>query len=142
MRNFTYITLVLLLGSSVLLAQKPSSKEIENNYIKVIIMDKGVKRTVLIPKDDIVKNKMNPMKAEQATSKDGVIVSFKDPSKTSISDFEAKYNIKLKHKLVVGYYIFTNASKFTDAQIVEEIIKNEINIETVKPNWRMTNIPQ
>lgn len=139
MKKFTYITLALLLGNNVLLAQKHSSLEIDNSYTKVIIMDKGVKRTVLIPKDNIAKNKMNTMKAEQATSKDGVIISFKDSSKTSISVFEAKYNLKLKHKLVIGYYIFTNLSKFTDVQIVEEIIKNETNIETVKPNWRMTN---
>lgn len=142
MKKFTYITLVLLFGSSVLLAQKPLSKEIDAKYTKVIIMEKGVKRTVLIPKDDTVKSQMNPMKPEQANSKDGVVVRFIDPSKTSISDFEAKYNIKLKHKLIIGYYIFANASISTDAQIVEEIIKNETNIETAKPNWRMTNTPQ
>ena len=141
MKKFTYITLALLLGSSMLLAQKPSAQEIDSNYTKVIIMDKGVKRTVLIPKDDTVDNKMSSMKAEQATSKDGVILKFKDPSQTSISAFEAKYNVKLKHQLASGYYIFENTSKLTDAQIVEEIIKNETNAVTVKPNWKMTNKP-
>lgn len=141
MKKFTYITLALLLGSSMLLAQKPTQKEIDSNYTKVIIMDKGVKRTVLIPKDDTVDNKMSSMKAEQATSKDGVILKFKDSSQTSINAFEAKYNVKLKHQLASGYYIFENTSKLTDAQIVEEIIKNETNAVTVKPNWKMTNKP-
>ena len=78
MRKFTYITLVLLLGSSVLLAQKPSSQEIENNYIKVIIMDKGVKRTVLIPKDDIVKKRMaERFKREGCTARFGIYKDIK-----------------------------------------------------------------
>ena len=141
MKKLTYMTLALLLGSSVLLAQKPSAQEIDSSYTKVIIMDKGVKRTVLIPKDDAVNSRKSPMKAEQATSKDGVILKFKDPSQTSISAFEAKYSIKLKHELASGYYIFTNTSKFTDVQLVEEIIKNETNAATVKPNWKMTNVP-
>lgn len=139
MKKIPQIAVALLLANSLLLAQKPSSLEIDNSYTKVIVMDKGIKRTVLIPKEDTVKNKMNPMKAEQAVSKDGVIVSFKDSSQASINAFETKYKLKLQHKLLVGYYIFTNVSKLTDVQIVEEIIKNETNIETVKPNWKMTN---
>lgn len=125
----------------MLFAQKPTSEELDKNYTKVIIMDKGVKRTVLIPKDDAVNTMMSPMKAEQATSKDGVIVKFKDPSEASITAFEAKYNVKLKHQLASGYCIFENTSKMTDAQIVEEVINNETNTLTVKPNWRMTNKP-
>ena len=141
MKKFTYITLALLLGSSALLAQKPLAQEIDNNYTKVIIMDKGVKRTGLIAKENTLDSKMSSMKAEQATSKDGVVLKFKDSSQASVSAFEAKYNVKLKHQLTSGYYIFENISKLTDVQIVEEIIKNETNAVTVKPNWKMTNKP-
>lgn len=138
MKIFTYIGLALLACNSLLLAQKPSFVDNEK-YKKVIILEKGVKRTILVPKDDTVKNKMNSTRVEQAKSKDGLIVSFKDPSTMSISAFESKYNLKLKHRLRIGYYIFINTSLLTDLQIVEEITTNETNIETVKPNWRTTN---
>jgi len=139
MKKILYITVALLFVNNVLLAQKPSSLEIDNSYIKVITMDKGIKRTVLIPKDDTVKKQMSSMKAEQAVSKDGIIVSFKDSSKVLIRAFEEKYKLKLQHKLHIGYYIFTNVSKLSDIRIVEDIIQNETNVETVKPNWEMTN---
>lgn len=141
MRTFTHITLALLFGSSILMAHKPSAEEISSKHTKVIIMDKGVKRTVFIPRDDALKIRTSPMKAEQAMSKDGIIVKFKDASKVSVTAFEAKYNVKLKQKLASGYYIFENSSKLSDLQIVQEVIKNEINVLTVRPNWQMGNKP-
>jgi len=137
-----FIVLVLLASSSFTFAQKAKTEEMQKNYTEVIILEKGVKRKINIPKDDKVKNTFSPYSAKEATSQEGIIISFKNKSQIVISEFETKYGLKLKTKLVIGYYIFQNISKDSDVQIVENIIKNETNIETVKPNWKMKNSPR
>jgi hypothetical protein len=71
-----------------------------------------------------------------------VIVSFLDTKILSISEFETKYGLKLKEKLVIGYYIFENVSDRSDTEIMSAIIKNETNVKTVKPNWEKKNQPR
>ena len=137
-----FILLAFLASSSFAFAQKVKTEEMQKNYTEVIILEKGVKRKINIPKDDKIKNTLSPYSAKEARSQEGIIVSFKKTSNVSISEFETKYGLKLKTKLVIGYYIFQNISEHSDVQIVEEIIKNETNIETVKPNWKMKNTPR
>ncbi len=137
-----FILLAFLASSSFAFAQKVKTEEMQKNYTQVIILEKGVKRKINIPKDDKTKNTFSPYSAKEATSQEGIIVSFKKPSQISISEFEIKYGLKLKTKLVIGYYIFQNISEHSDIQIVEDIMKNETNIETVKPNWKMKNTPR
>lgn len=137
-----FILLAFLASSSFTFAQKVKTEAMQKNYTEVIILEKGVKRKINIPKDDKIKNTFSPYSAKEATSKEGIIVSFKKPSQVSISEFETKYGLKLKTKLVIGYYIFQNISESSDVQIVGNIIKNETNIQTVKPNWKMRNTPR
>lgn len=142
MKNIIYIALTLLLGSSAALADKPTKATSDNSYKKSYILEKGVKREVLLPKDGVSGDKVSSMQAKKATSKDGIVVQFNNPDRAAITAFEATYGLKLQHKLVSGYYIFDNVSGTPDIQVVESIINNETNVQTVKPNWKMTNKPQ
>jgi len=137
-----FTLLVFLASSTSAFAQKIKTEEMQKNYTEVIILEKGVKRKINIPKDDKIKNTLSPYSAKEATSQEGIIVSFKKLAQISISEFETRYGLKFKTKLVIGYYIFQNISEHSDIQIVEDIMKNETNIETVKPNWKMKNTPR
>ena len=137
-----FMLLAFLANSSVAISQKVKQQDNTENYTKVTILDKGVKRKIYISKDDTLKNKFNPHTAKQLSSKDGIIISFKDPIRISMSGFEAKYGLKFKKKLLIGYYIFQNISEYSDVKIVGKIIKNEPNVKTVKPNWKKKNIPR
>jgi hypothetical protein len=137
-----FMLLTFLLSNSLASSQKSALQETEENYIQIIILDKGVKRKIYIPKDDTLKNKFNPHTAKQLSTKDGIIISFKDPVQIPMSEFEAKYGLKLQKKLLIGYYIFQNISGYSDIQIVGKIIKNEPNVKTVKPNWKKKNSPR
>ena len=137
-----FILLAFLASSSFIFAQKVKTEDMQKNYTEVTILEKGVKRKINIPKDDKIKNTFSPYSTKEATSQEGIIVSFKKPSQVSISEFETKYGLKLKTKLVIGYYIFKNISESSDVQIVGDIIKNETNVKTVKPNWKMRNTPR
>jgi len=137
-----FMLLTFLLSNSFASSQKSTLQETEANYTKITILDKGVKRKIYISKDDTLKNKFNPHTAKQLSSKDGIIISFKDPIRISMSEFEAKYGLKFKKKLLIGYYIFQNISEYSDVKIVGKIIKNEPNVKTVKPNWKKKNIPR
>ena len=137
-----FTLLAFLASSTSAFAQKVKIEEMQKNYTEVIILEKGVKRKINIPKDDKIKNTLSSYSAKEATSQEGIIVSFKKLAQISISEFETRYGLKFKTKLVIGYYIFQNISEHSDIQIVEDIMKNETNIETVKPNWKMKNTPR
>ena len=142
-KNIVTFTLIAFFASSTFsFSDKVKAKATTTSYTEVTILEKGVKRKIRIPKDDAIKSRNNTHEAKQLTSKEGIILTFKDPSKVSISELEAKYGIKLKTKLVIGYYIFKNMSKKSDVEIVESIITEESNIKTVKPNWKMKNLPR
>ncbi len=122
-------------------SQKAERKrDLKNNHQQAVILDGGVKRTIHIAKDSQLKSKMNSYDAKRITSKDGVIVNFIDSSYLSVDEFAKKYGLKFKQRLMIGYYIFDNVSQLSDLQIVEKIITNETNVETVKPNWKMKKI--
>lgn len=110
----------------------PGSTQKKNNIIT--ILEKGVKRKVHTPLSKSSK-KVN----KEISSNSGVVVVYKNPSVVVINEFESKYDIKLKTKMAIGYYIFENHSSKSDIAIVSEIIANEKNIKTVKPNWKLRN---
>ena len=125
------LTTLSLIGCSAHMqsANNETVKQQSGNTSEVFILDKGVKRVMAVPKD--------------VGLKEGVIVKFKNPSHTSITDFEHAYGLKLEKKLASSYYIFANvSSNKSDVQIVTQIIADETNVETVRPNWKMTNKPQ
>jgi len=104
----------------------------------ITILEKGVKRQIAVPPiNSTTEQSINQTTSENSQS--GIVLVFKDLSKLSLSDFEIKYGLKLKTKMAIGYYIFENLSSKTDSEIVAEIITNERNIKTVKPNWKMHN---
>ncbi len=138
--GFTLLT--FLVSNNFAFSQKVKMQDIQENYTQVTILDKGTKRIILIPKDENQTNKMTAYSAKQLESKEGIMVSFKNTSQLSISEFETKYGLKFKKKLIIGYYIFKNISENSDTQIIANIIKNETNVKTVKPNWKLKNQPR
>ena len=134
-----FILFTFLLSHSFAFSQKSVALETKGKYKQITILDKGIKRKITIPKDDRLRNKFNPYSAKELSSKDGIIICFKDTVLPSIGEWEVKYGLKLKKKLLTGYYIFKNISEYSDVEIVSEIIENETNVKTVKPNWKKKN---
>jgi hypothetical protein len=145
--SMTAVVLGLIINHSAAFSKKIDQKEIQQNYTEVIILDKGIKRTLYIQKEnnntqESSKNKMGIYSTKMQESKNGLIISFTDPSKINIDEFEIQYGLKLKKKLNIGYYIFENVSENSDMQIVSTIISNEKSVKTVKPNWKKKNQPR
>jgi len=78
--------------------------------------------------------------ASKLNSKDGFLIVFVDDG--DMEAFETRFNVKLKEKLKIGYYIFENHSKFSDIELMNTILASSEgkNIETIKPNWKMQMI--
>ena len=135
--------LLFLLGSTFAISDKTDIKMAEKTYTEAIILDEGIKRIIHVPKDANITSKASTYEAIQTPSKkEGVMVSFRKTDGISIGAFEAKYGLKLQEKLAIGYYIFENISDKSDMEIVQDIIKNESAVKTVKPNWEKKNIPR
>ncbi|MDD2905127.1 MAG: hypothetical protein PHH41_03770 [Sulfurimonas sp.] len=66
-----------------------------------------------------------------------ILVSFKEITPEIVDTFEAKYDLKFKQILVIGYYIYGVNSNIND--VIQSISKEE-NIHTVKPNWTLRAI--
>jgi hypothetical protein len=119
------------------------TNSIEKNYTEVIILEKGVKRKIVIPQTDKSLNKFTPYSSKKLTEKKGLLVVFDHPlSKSEIEEFEAKYDLKMSYKLIIGYYAFENLSSYSDIELIKNIIDKENNIKTIKPNWKMKNQPR
>lgn len=111
------------------------------SYAEVVtIIDNGVERKINISTvNSGVKARMVSRKKESHN----LIVAFKKGSKVNLSDFAQKYNLKLKKKLVIGYYIFLNESSMTDIELIEKISKeNRAIVKTIRPNWGFNNKPR
>ena len=135
-------TIITVTSSTFAFSKKIETKDLEKNYQTFTILDKGVKRTIYLTTEENNKSMMNIATSVSKDIKEGVVIRFKDPSTTSLEDFEEKYGLKLKKKLIIGYYIFENRSSLSDMEIIANILKNEPNIETVKPNWKKRNQPR
>ena len=108
------------------------------SYAEVVtIIDNGVERKIEIAESN------SSAKARMVQESTGVVVAFKKGAKVNLSEFAKKYNLKLKKKLVIGYYIFLNESSMTDIELIEKISKeNRDIIKTVRPNWGLNNKPR
>ncbi len=134
MIKVTGLTLLLFFVSSTML--------FSNEYKKIIVLDKGVKRVITVSKTDEQSSIMSTPIKKNTLSKKGVIIAFKEGIKVDVEKLEIKYGLKFKKKLIIGYYIFYNVSNNSDEEIVLNIIDNEKNIKTVKPNWKKNNQPR
>lgn len=143
MRKSTlFIVLIITFASSTFaLSKKMETMDAEQNYRVFTILDKGVKRTILIPKESRFEGKMSPYSAKQIEAQEGIVIQFAAPETVDIEAFEAKYRLKLISKMVIGYYIFKNQSKLSDIALIEKILKEETGIKTLKPNWEKRNRP-
>ena len=111
------------------------------SYGKVItIIDNGVEREIFVL-DNIQKKTLKArMTGVNNTSTSGITIAFKKGTKINIKEFEKKYNLTLKKKLVIGYYIFQNRSSLTDIKLILKIAQeNRKIIKTVRPNWGLNN---
>ena len=132
-----FTVLIFFLSNGCAFAQKEPAEASQTGYQKIIILDKGVRRVMMIQTEGPAKK--NTYSAENLRAKSGILVSFNNVSDVSIGDFEKKYGLKLKEKMIIGYYIFDNVSKYSDVEILERIINDETNIKSVKPNWKKLN---
>jgi len=108
------------------------------SYAKIVtIVDNGVKRKIFLPDS---KNFQARVVGKTSTNQPGIIVAFKKGSTVDVKAFESKYNLKLKKKLVAGYYIFNNFSTLTDIKLVNKIANESKDIiKTIRPNWGFNN---
>ena len=143
MRRSTLFIALMVIFASTAFAQskKTETTDAEENYRTFTVLDKGVKRTMLIPKESRFEGKMSPYSAKQISAQEGILIQFTDPETVDMEAFEEKYQLKLKSKMVIGYYIFQNRSKLSDIALIEKILKEEKGIKTLKPNWKKRNRP-
>ena len=97
----------------------------------VTVIDNGVKRKIYLPDSNGIKARM--VGNELQTEKKELIVAFKKGANRS--EFEKKYNLKLKTVLAKKYYIYKNNSNLSDSQLIAKIVSNETKIKTIRPNW-------
>lgn len=112
-----------------------------DDFIYSTVIDKGIKRTIRIPKETTVKSGATPNDVYDATAQRGIILRFKDPKAIDIRTFESRYGLSLKTKLRSGYMIFENRSKMSDLELIKRIIADKKNIDTIKPNWKLGKKP-
>jgi len=137
------VLLILVLGVTDLFASKKESYQkssMEENSIT--ILDKGIKRTLRMPKEAPQQSKKSVTSKNGDETKKGIIVQFENASSVSIKTFEDTYGLKLKQKLITGKYIFENLSEDSDITLIQKIINEEKKIITVKPNWEKRNLPR
>jgi len=144
--TMTAIALGLCMYYSPLYANDMHHKKYNKRYKEVMILDKGVKRTLYIETSEsnqsTGKNKSTTYSSKANISTDGIILRMKKNSLLNIADFEIQYGLKFKEKLSIGYYIFENVSGKSDVEVVRAILENEKNIDSVKPNWPKKNMPR
>jgi len=108
------------------------------SYAKIVtIIDNGVERKIYLPDNKSILGRMVDSKN---TNQPGIIIAFKKNINVDIKEFESKYNLKLKKRLVAGYYIFNNFSTLADVKLINKITKESRNIiKTIRPNWGFNN---
>jgi len=117
----------------------PITSFCDDGYTQVIFLDKGIKRKVLIPNDSSIKADPLEYPNKQLHAKEGIIIKFNTITDINVAQLELKYGLKLQTTILGKYLIFENNSSKTDIEIINDIILNEPNIQTLKPNWTMQN---
>lgn len=111
------------------------------SYAEVVtVIDNGVERKINIPTvNSNVQARMIGAKKETS----GLIVAFKKDANVDVAEFAKKYNLQLKKKLIIGYYIFVNESTMSDIKLLSKISKESRDIiKTIRPNWGLNNRPR
>ena len=131
-------------------AQKPNSQKIVRKPSKGKRSRNLNFELIEVREGNSTKNMVVPIEEREVTvfrrvffingilsSKEGFLIVFVDDSK--IAAFETRFDVKLKEKLQIGYYIFENHSNFSDVELMNMILSSSEgkNIETIKPNWKM-----
>ena len=122
--------------------QSDDAKGVE--YKEVKIKDGGIEQTILveIKKEGESNSSMSSQSAtatvDKLNSKVGIVIDFKNLP-LPIEEFEKLFNLKLKEKLQIGYYIFDNQSTLSDIELIDAILKSDMreSLKTVRPNWEM-----
>ncbi len=96
-----------------------------DNYIIKQIKDGGIIRDISIPISKYRDNK-----------RVGIIVKFSS-DKIDLDRFQSTYQLKFVEKLSIGYYIFSNHSTYSDIDLVGDILENEKDIKSIKPNQKV-----
>lgn len=111
------------------------------SYAEVVtIIDNGVERKINLTTSN---SNVNARMVGSRVEAPGIIVEFKKDSKVNVAQFAKKYNLKLKKKLIIGYYIFSNKSSLPDVKLISKISQESRDIiETVRPNWGLNNKPR
>ena len=105
------------------------------------IIDNGVERKINLP--TVSSNLQARMVIGKRKEAPGIVVAFKKDANVNIAQFAKKYNLKLKKKLIIGYYIFANKSSLPDVKLIYKISQESKNIiKTVRPNWGLNNKPR
>ena len=122
-------------GSLNITLESENSSAIKTKLKK--IRDSGVERNLLLPTPKIDSNSIN--KEDNLKIKKGLIISFTSKN-IDIESFATEFNLKLKERLKIGYYIFKNSSKLSDTSLINSILKWDRKsqiIKTIRPNWKM-----
>lgn len=143
MKKYTFILLGVALsieGMASSQKEKYKQNKVLTSSKKMVVIEDGVKREIRLSEESVEKS-MYQRTTKVVAKKEGVVVRFKTVSKDTVGKFESKYQLKLRKKLRIGYYIFDNLSKYSDEEVVRTILKDLHNIQTVRPNWKMNNKP-
>ena len=137
--KYSMILGVLFLSCTHIYADKSfGTKE----YKEVTILEKGVKRKqkVLISENiEAVQGTKVARRDAAVSGEQGIVVMFKQHKRKDIEAFAEKYGLKLRKKLLSGYYLFDNLSDDTDEEVVANIIESEKDVQTVKLNRKKHN---
>lgn len=111
------------------------------SYAKIVtIIDNGVERKIELP---TISSNIKARVVNEKKDTLGIVVAFKKDAKVDIEQFANRYDLELKKKLLIGYYVFVNKSALSDIELIYKISKeNRDTIKTVRPNWGLGNKPQ
>jgi len=100
------------------------------NMAKVEVIDNGVKRVIALPP-------ISQTRGAESLHK-GFLVEFKDG--VDVKAFAKKYNLTIRKKMTIGYWILDNHSKLDDIALLNKITSNEASkIKSIRPNWKRVN---
>jgi len=130
--------LILTLTFSFMLAQSKYMKIKSNDKIIQIKIKEQTSNNLQPFSKESINNKKTYVTSQGHTfnSDSYILVKFQKDKDVNIEDFEKKYGLKLTKKMKIGYYIFKPTSQKDILDIINEILTNEKDIKSIKPNWR------
>jgi len=123
------IFLLTFVAISLFAVQNDQIQIKSHNKIINIKLEKSI-----MTKSTNSKKSYKTSKGETFESDSPILVRFNKD--IDVDSFAKKYGLTLKKRMKIGYYIFQNTSKKDTLEIIESILNNEENIESIKPNWK------